>query len=175
MFLLCPRGSSGGERDTRAIPQPFFDILRPRFNLLWLRIAGENERQEQISAASSGRHQRQRPAAGRAHQRDIESLAVDHGASVGCFTQYVHARLRRLFGSILLGSNHRRRANIAAHRRLHRHHPQKGSSFDSDCFLIDSPTQSIVFTSLQKQAKDHFGIEGDEGSNIVEDSVSPFK
>ena len=28
---------------------------------------------------------------------------------------------------------------------------------------------------LQKQAKDHFGIEGDEGSNIVEDSVSPFK
>ncbi|KZS21620.1 Talin-2 [Daphnia magna] len=27
----------------------------------------------------------------------------------------------------------------------------------------------------KKQAKDHFGIEGDEGSNIVEDSVSPFK
>jgi len=27
----------------------------------------------------------------------------------------------------------------------------------------------------KKQSKDHFGIEGDEGSNIVEDSVSPFR
>jgi len=33
----------------------------------------------------------------------------------------------------------------------------------------------IIFFFIQKQAKDHFGIEGDEGSNIVEDSVSPFK
>ncbi len=33
----------------------------------------------------------------------------------------------------------------------------------------------IYYLLGQKQAKDHFGIEGDEGSNIVEDSVSPFK
>jgi hypothetical protein len=28
---------------------------------------------------------------------------------------------------------------------------------------------------LQKKSKDHFGIEGDEGSTMVEDSVSPLK
>lgn len=28
---------------------------------------------------------------------------------------------------------------------------------------------------FQKQSKDHFGIEGDEGSTMVEDSVSPLK
>lgn len=28
---------------------------------------------------------------------------------------------------------------------------------------------------LQKKAKDHLGIEGDEGSTMVEDSVAPAK
>lgn len=31
------------------------------------------------------------------------------------------------------------------------------------------------FLYLQKKSKDHFGIEGDEGSTMVEDSVSPLK
>lgn len=31
------------------------------------------------------------------------------------------------------------------------------------------------FLLLKKKSKDHFGIEGDEGSTMVEDSVSPLK
>jgi hypothetical protein len=33
----------------------------------------------------------------------------------------------------------------------------------------------VIFSHLQKKSKDHFGIEGDEGSTMVEDSVSPLK
>lgn len=45
---------------------------------------------------------------------------------------------------------------------------------ESTFLIIFKLTYFISFLA-QKQAKDHFGIEGDEGSNIVEDSVSPFK
>jgi hypothetical protein len=34
---------------------------------------------------------------------------------------------------------------------------------------------NAFFFNLQKKSKDHFGIEGDEGSTMVEDSVSPLK
>lgn len=37
-----------------------------------------------------------------------------------------------------------------------------------------SKCKCLLF-GLQKQAKDHFGIEGDEGSTMVEDRVSPHK
>lgn len=32
-----------------------------------------------------------------------------------------------------------------------------------------------LYIYLQKKSKDHFGIEGDEGSTMVEDSISPLK
>lgn len=33
----------------------------------------------------------------------------------------------------------------------------------------------VILCFLQKKSKDHFGIEGDEGSTMVEDSISPLK
>jgi hypothetical protein len=38
-------------------------------------------------------------------------------------------------------------------------------------YLVDG----FLCLYLQKKSKDHFGIEGDEGSTMVEDSVSPLK
>lgn len=34
---------------------------------------------------------------------------------------------------------------------------------------------NILYCNFQKKAKDHFGIEGDEGSTMVEDNVAPAK
>ena len=39
-------------------------------------------------------------------------------------------------------------------------------------YAVDSYYNFII---LQQKAKDHFGIEGDEGSTMVEESVSPLK
>lgn len=40
--------------------------------------------------------------------------------------------------------------------------------------LISNSSLNLdVETSLQKQSKDHFGLEGDEESTMLEESVSP--
>lgn len=51
----------------------------------------------------------------------------------------------------------------------------------ADCGMkrLPSPLPSsltlVLFFSLQKKSKDHFGLEGDEESTMLEDSVSPKK
>lgn len=43
-------------------------------------------------------------------------------------------------------------------------------------FSIFSSSLTLVpFSFLQKKSKDHFGLEGDEESTMLEDSVSPKK
>jgi hypothetical protein len=42
-------------------------------------------------------------------------------------------------------------------------------------FFCEGMLMGFFFFNLQKKSKDHFGIEGDEGSTMVEDSVSPLK
>jgi hypothetical protein len=42
-------------------------------------------------------------------------------------------------------------------------------------FLVSKLLHGFLCLYLQKKSKDHFGIEGDEGSTMVEDSVSPLK
>jgi hypothetical protein len=42
-------------------------------------------------------------------------------------------------------------------------------------FMVSKLVKRFLCLYLQKKSKDHFGIEGDEGSTMVEDSVSPLK
>lgn len=42
-------------------------------------------------------------------------------------------------------------------------------------FPLSSSLTLVLFFSLQKKSKDHFGLEGDEESTMLEDSVSPKK
>ena len=42
-------------------------------------------------------------------------------------------------------------------------------------FMVSKFVERFLCLYLQKKSKDHFGIEGDEGSTMVEDSVSPLK
>jgi len=42
-------------------------------------------------------------------------------------------------------------------------------------FMVSKLVERYLCLYLQKKSKDHFGIEGDEGSTMVEDSVSPLK
>ena len=41
--------------------------------------------------------------------------------------------------------------------------------------MVSKLVDGYLCLYLQKKSKDHFGIEGDEGSTMVEDSVSPLK
>lgn len=41
--------------------------------------------------------------------------------------------------------------------------------------MCESHVVKMIFYLLQKKAKDHLGIEGDEESTMYEDSVSPAK
>lgn len=58
--------------------------------------SGENERQEQASAPSTGRDEGLGAAAGREDQGDPADVAADHRASLVRQPQHLHPRLRRL-------------------------------------------------------------------------------
>lgn len=85
----------------------------------------------------------------------------------------------RVPGELLLSSDHRRRANLSTHRRLHRYYPQKGKRCKQSLILLQQtsfqPLRLTLILNLQKQSKDRFGLDGDEESTMLEESVSPKK
>ena len=87
---------------------------------------GKKEGQKRTGPAPAGLYERFCPAPRRTNQRDSKSLAVDDDSSLGRVAKNFHPRLWWLFGSVLLGSDDRRRTNLSADCRLHRHYPQKG-------------------------------------------------
>ena len=85
-------------------------------------IVGKDEGKEPTGSASLGRHQRVRFEAGWKDKRNSENLASDDSQTLGGLAQRFHFGFRWLSGSVLLGANERRRANLAIDFRIHWHH-----------------------------------------------------